>query len=370
MIDKTTKAGLMSFQNLIDLMREGSTKSLIEYTKGLRAEPYVMLDSECVFLDETSDVMQSLQSQYSGFYLLAMSTMSTLNNPIVVRHMDKINPDRSVLNAMRSNTSELITAFEDITEDLTGDSPARDDKTSVKELEEKLLKNKKGTRVSSGKNAVDEVKQLANLSVGKIIECEIVEGNNKITLPISIRLLASSLPSNTLVHILTNGEVEKDFWERWRGWRSGRLSLMDMIFCKDLIDIKRKAMMKDDTGVYRNIMGRKQNNKLATIASGRMSVGTYSNMCVITETTARELELKMVGGDLKDFKARERLFENTALMILAVIDRDWGRVTFYYQSISRPLEISFRDLKASNKGSGPNVAEILNAYKLGTTPSL
>ena len=57
-------------------------------------------------------------------------------------------------------------------------------------------------------------------------------------------------------------------------------------------------------------------------------------------------------------------------MILAIIDRQWKRVTFYHQGITRPIECGFKDLKTSNKGTGPDVAEILNAYRLGNTPVL
>ena len=72
--------GLAAFQKFIDVLRSGKVKSLTEYTRNFRAEPFVMIDSECVFEDVMYDVMQSLQSQYAGYYMLAMSTMTTIGN--------------------------------------------------------------------------------------------------------------------------------------------------------------------------------------------------------------------------------------------------------------------------------------------------
>lgn len=351
----TSDMGLIAFQKFLDVVRSGKMKSLAGYTRAFRAEPFVLLDSECVFIDETFDVMQSLQSQYAALYLMAMSAMTTIGNASVARHMDKLNPSRNAIDSA-ANTAASVGGLMMAVEAEKFGIPKSGDVNVLTS--------------GSTRDSAKEIAELSNLSVGKIIDCEIQDGDTKLTVPISIRLIASSLPSATLVHTLTGGTADTGFIERWNGWRSGRLSISDMLFCKDLINAKRKAMMSDDNGVYRSIVQRKNGNMLSTLLSGNPSVGTYSNMVVLADTTARELEIAMGNGGLKDFKAREKLMDNTALLLIAVIDRSWKRVTFYTQSIARPLECSFRDLKASNKGSGPDIADILNAYKLGETPTL
>lgn len=355
--------GLIAFQKFLDVLRSGKVKSLTEYTKNFRAEPFVMLDSDCVFIEEMYDVMQSLQSQYAAYYVLAMSAMTTINNVQVAQHMNKLNPSRSAVDAAATSAAAaggyMIAAesFRDGLNRVSGLMTGKDGDAQV-------------LTSGIGKDTAKEIRELSNLSVGKVITCEISDGDSKVNIPVAIRLIASSFPSQSLVHTLTGGDVDKAWFDRYHAWRSGRLSTMDMLFCSDLVRAHKKASMADDEGILRAISARRNSNKLAAIFSGSPSVGTYSNMAVITETTAKELEVAMNGKSLKDFKAREELFDNTALMILAIVDRNWKRVVFYHQGIARPMETSFRDLKASNKGSGPDVADILNAYRLGTTPTL
>lgn len=372
----SSDVGLMAVQKFLDVLRSGKTKSLVEYTSNFRAEPFVMLDSECVFIDEMYDVMQSLQSQYAAYYLLAMSAMTTIGNIQVSQHMQKLNPSRSAVEAAASTAAGvggLMFAAESFDKSLPS-MEAFDGSMVAKLMGNDPRKPAEGDvntlTAGAGKDAVKEIRELSNLSVGKVITCDISDGGHTVAVPLAIRLVASSLPSESLVHILSGGEVDRGFIERWHGWRSGRLSIMDMLFCNDLIEANYRRGIQDSDGIQRHIAARRRGNSFSSVLSGNISVGTYSNMAVITETTAKELELAMKGKSLKDFKAREELFDNTALMILAIVDRNWKRVTFYHQSLTRPLEVSFRDLKASNKGSGPDVAEILNAYRLGTTPVL
>ena len=358
--------GLAAFQKFIDVLRSGKVKSLTEYTRNFRAEPFVMIDSECVFEDVMYDVMQSLQSQYAGYYMLAMSTMTTIGNIQVAQHMNKLNPSRSSLDAAATSASMLGgIAF----------AAENDMLTRMRNLGGAPRDDEDGTKVDNlttgvGKDSIKHIHELSNLSVGKIISCEVSDGNNTVSIPVSIRLIANSLPADSLVHILSGGQADKTWLERWHGFKSGRLSLADMLFCSDLVKAEVKAGIADKDGIRKAIQDRKKGNSWSAILSGSPSVGTYSNMAVLTETTAKELELAMAGKSLKDYRAREALFDESALMILAIIDRQWKRVTFYHQGITRPIECGFKDLKTSNKGTGPDVAEILNAYRLGNTPVL
>lgn len=221
-----------------------------------------------------------------------------------------------------------------------------------------------------GRDTMGTLRELADLSVGKIFNVELTDGLHSATIPISIRLMASSMPSASLVHILSLGSEDNSVKERYHGWRSGRLSFWkDLVACVDIIDAHRKNLMADKDGVYSNLVKRTRSNQLATLFSGNPSVASSSNIVVISNTTAEELERK-INGQLKDFKTREAIFKKTYLMIMAVIDKQWERVTFYYRGINGATEVGVRDLKAANKGSGPDVSDILRAYSLGNSPTL
>ena len=89
----------------------------------------------------------------------------------------------------------------------------------------------------------------------------------------------------------------------------------------------------------------------------------------MSQSSAKELE-REVGGRLKDFRTREKIFKNTYAMLMAVVDPSWDHVTFYHRSIELATDMSVKELQVSNKNKGPDVGEILKAYQLGNSPSI
>lgn len=235
---------------------------------------------------------------------------------------------------------------------------------------DKFEYEKSTSSMGFGKDTMSTLKDLANLSVGKQFSVEITDGNHSASIPVSIRLMASSLPTANLVHILSLNSADNSVKGRYHKYRAGRIEFIkDLVLCQDLIDAHRKNLMADKDGIYSNLVKRSRNNGLATIVSGNPSIATASNLVIMSSDTAARLELE-INGKLDDFKTREKIFKETYLMIVAVIDKQWERVTFYHRGIHSRTEVGMRDIKAANKGNGPDVSEILKAYQVGNSPSL
>lgn len=236
--------------------------------------------------------------------------------------------------------------------------------------EEQLRDAQTSTEFGYSKDTITTLKELTNLSVGKMLSVEITDGNHKASVPVAVRLMAASLPSSTLAHMLSLGKKDTSVKARWHGWRSGRLQFWkDLVLCNDLIEEHRNALMSDKDGLYRQIVARKQKNRFAGILSGNPSVATASNMAVISKETADKIELETV-GTLNNFNVRQKLFEPTSLMILVVVNKDLDRATFYYRGIAEKTELSRRDMVAANKGNGPDITDVLRAFTQGHAPSL
>jgi hypothetical protein len=99
------------------------------------------------------------------------------------------------------------------------------------------------------------------------------------------------------------------------------------------------------------------------------SLAVASNLCVIDSSTLAAIEIKM-GGAFDNYKVRREVFNTTNMMIMAVVDRGYDRVTFYHRGIATTTEMSIRDIKVSNKGNGPDVTDILKAFMGGKAPVL
>lgn len=377
-----------------DLLRSAKSDSLIEYTKPTRVEPIVLMDDRVVGLPFTSDIMQSLASIFSGYYLQAVALSVNVGRVDVIELLDKVNPNRSLDDNLMKGVAHLglRSAFESIESYSFGlPVPGQPiglehfgleniyDVISPKDKDFPNQGNKKSndpkddknnTSVKNPRDTVLTVKEATNLSVGKLLEVEVESEGRRAVFPVSVRLIVTAAPPAGVVHTLSIGSKDNSVKERFHAWRSGQLSFIrDLVMCQDLIDAHKEGLLKDNAGIYSTSLKRRRNNKLSAILSGNPSVATASNIVVIAEETKKELE-RNIGGKLKDFRTREKIFKNTYAMIIVVVDTDWDAVTIYHRSIETPTTLSSGDIKASNRNKGPDVGEILKAYQLGNSPSI
>ena len=349
---------LTAVGKLPDLFRAARSDSLIEYTRVTRAEPIVLVDNTAVHLPYITDVMQSLTSIYAGYYLQAVAISVNVGKVDVIRLLEKVNPARSPAENAGMFIGDVVMsseAYQYRLPNYSSEAPAPED----------LPK-----RMTFGRNTTVAATSVANLSVGMLLEVNVESEGNHATIPVSVRLITSAIATDTLIHILSYAERDKSVKERYHAWRSGQLEFIkDNIFCQDLIDDHRRAMIKDKSGTYKAMQSRSNQNKLAALLSATPSVATASNIIVLTAATAALLE-GQIGARLNNYATRERVFDTTYVMLMVIIDTQWEQVTIYHRSIATATTLSVKDLKSANKGGGPDVAEILKAYQLGTSPTI
>lgn len=365
------------------------TDSLIQVSQVARVEPITLVDQRAQNLPYIVDVMQSLNSIFAGYYLQAVALSVPVGRVNVIKLLDRIAPERLGWKKQLFDKFDVATESLDKLPDFSKEDlgfEAINYAQSVRDsLKNKSInikvdgpektdaddKKKTGRGMTSiHKDANALINESVNLSVGKMLEVEISDNGQKAVFPITVRLLATILDPQTLVHILSDNSRDTSFAERWHGWKAGELKFWrDLILCQDLIEEHRKAMIKDSSNVHSDIMARRRRNAQAAIASGTPSAANASNLAVLTMDTAKELERK-IGGRLKDFHVRKRVFDSTYLMIMAVVDPEWEHVTFYHNGIAAATTLSLSELKNSNKGNGPDVMEVLKAFQLGSAPAL
>ena len=335
------------------------TSSLVSATSVARVEPIVIVDKDCLFLEYLPDILQSTQSIFVGYWLQALSLITNVGDVNVGRVLDKLNPNRKV------DTSGFLNTIVNAgigKESLTYASESLKYKLPTVALEAK--DDKKDGALAK----VDNIADLTNLSIGKIINVTIKNNGQEAVIPISFRLMVNTLPPASCVQLLSQGSVDLSFSERWFKWRAGRISFIkDLVFCQDLIREQKRTLMTDKDGVYSEIAKRAKNSKLASFFSKNPSLAEASNIVVISEETAMQLRVKH-NLNLDNFKDRQKIFDKTYAMILVVIDRNYERVNMYHYGISTSTSVGLRDIKVANKGSGPNIMEVLAAFKGGNAP--
>ena len=359
------------------------TSSLVSATSVARVEPIVIVDKDCLFLEYLPDILQSTQSIFVGYWLQALSLITNVGDVNVGRVLDKLNPNRKVdTNGFLETIVKAGIGKENYTyasESMKYKLPTiameakgdKGDKNSAIAKVDKGDKDSAIAKVDKGDSAiakVDNIADLTNLSIGKLINVTIKNNGQEAVIPISFRLMVNTLPPASCVQLLSQGSVDLSFSERWFKWRVGRISFIkDLVFCQDLIREQKRTLMTDKDGVYSEIAKRAKNSKLASFFSKNPSLAEASNIVVISEETAMQLRVKH-NLNLDNFKDRQKIFDKTYAMILVVIDRNYERVNMYHYGISTSTSVGIRDIKVANKGSGPNIMEVLAAFKGGNAP--
>lgn len=374
MVNTTLRTVINYFQ---DINNYQATKSLADVTKLTRVEPLCVLSRDVVNLEFMPDVMQSLLSIFSGYYLQAISVLTQINDIEVVRILDKLNPDRDSTGWLMSEhvSRESLQNF--------GFEFSLPTRVSME------ANNDPYESETIGDRQIVEIAQMANLSVGKLINVKINYNKSTnvttpedhedkyvkdkdvstVTIPVTIRLMANVINNETALMLLAAKRIDHGLTERYHALRAGQISFIrDLILCQDLIDEHKKALMGDESGVAAEIIRRVNNSKKFGLLTKNPSLVSASNIFVMSEEMAKQLEVK-VGGKLSNKRVRDKVFEGTYAMLLVVIDREWERIKIYTRGIESSTNLSIKDIKNMSKGKGPDIGEILKSYNLGVAPT-
>lgn len=338
--------------------------SLSDLARPARVEPLVIIDKPLAEQPYMEDVMKMALTTFAGYYMQAVAMVMNVGRVETLRVLDSLNPHRSqgglndVKDAVWSKESYAhgLPSLESFSEPM--------EKNLIVSME--AGEDKPGLTVND--ESVKKLYEVENLAVGKLINVELKDGENQAKMPILLRLIPTKVTPQVLTHIFTATTKNSSWKERYHLWRAGQIRLVrDLIFSVDLIDEHRKALVNDTSNVYMTMNDRRRNNSMKAAYTDVPSMADASNIAVISKETAKDIGRAM-HGKIESAKVRKKLFDATYLILLVVVDEQWERVTVYHRGLDMPTEMSFREIKAQEKGKGPDITEILKAYQLGSTP--
>lgn len=397
-----TTIGSHAIDLAVNMLKEAPKGgNVVGYGRAGLIMPRCLVDESCATSDMLADTLQTLQATYAAHWLRAFSMHNiSVGGSTIHQRLDKFNthrdPGAPVMRALGLEDFEgKLPDMEDAASEV--DPDLKDLIAEGLKIEEEALKmmavaceaaslpgqtpaGQKGAPGSTifkapGKQGNDgatieksiDVSAPVNLAGGLTVNVKVSEDGNTVTVPITVRLNAMYMAPDPLVSILGFNAKDITFGARYKKWRLDGIDFWkDLVLCEDLIREHEKNLKADKTGVYLQMMNRRRQNNLAAILSGSVSANSASNIVVLSEESAAALELK-AGGRLADFRFRERIFDQGAGVMMAVISQRRGRVRFYTRMIPEYTEVSERDMKASNKSNGPDVGDILSAFRAGSS---
>lgn len=178
-------------------------------------------------------------------------------------------------------------------------------------------------------------------------------------IPIQVRAHIIVADINDIANMLTPRAVDKSFTSRFMEWRSGGISLSDLIFCGDLIKEYKANRIKDKQDLLGKLV---QKEVSAGSNAGGYNADKFEkhyNMFIITKDDKLVLD-RSLRGDLNNEKYKQQFLTQGLGLGLSILDSDYERVEFSLKDIRGTSTTSYKNLKKS-KESENNYEKIMQA---------
>lgn len=360
--------------------------SLIDYTQPTRIEPLTLVEQNLWREPYMEDILQTALNIFSGYYMQAVSLAAEIKGISVTKRLERFNPKRDPLNSLADAVISAVAKEDGVKFGLPSlesmNTLAKSNQVgSINWSAVSTEAAKDGTQNPTGrgskpvdietvsKETLQALRDNSNLAVGKMLEVTIAVDENKIKVPVNVRLQTVPVPSRSMTLFMTAGAQNRSLKERWYEFKADKITFFaDLVGVRDLLDEHRKNIIKDETGLYLKQMQQKRKNSIAGLISGRPSVASASNIVVISEeqraTLERELNIK-----LSTLAGRKVLEQNSGIMLLIVVDRNFEQVEIFHRGIEGSTELSINAIKNVSKNTGPDVMKIFEMYKSMKAPT-
>jgi len=390
--------GLDLIVDVVQRLKAASSQvSYIDVARPARVEPILLVDADCMNLPYLPDVTQTMQALFTGYYLQAVSMLTSVGKISVAGKLSQLNPNRNddpwlgnMMNVLsRGFESRLDPNARMSIEQYKFKLPMSSRKPGLESTFTDVMQTAKtvqdtingpqtfqegmgGNIAVGGKNGNNiDLTENVPLSIGRMYEVSMSEDGKTACVKVAIRLLSTITPTSVLTNIFTTTNPDDtSYGKRWEKLMEGQISFWnDFVLHKDLMAKRRKTLIMDKSGVYQEILRRQSSHYRSGLVTKKPSLGQASNLCIMSLDTLEAIEYKM-GGKISQSKIRDELFNETSMMIIAVIDAGYERVKFYHRGIPIASDFSITEIKSTNKGSGPDVMEIMKTLVSGSAPTL
>lgn len=358
----TAKASTNFLGSLARAVKNGSEiGSLADLARPARVEPMVIIDAPLQNQPFMEDIMKMSLTSFTAYYMQAVSMIQNVGRIDTLKVFDSLNPNRSIGDY---GIKDAIFSAEQYSDGLPGLEAftQRSERRLLATISQEASSEvTEGSGMAVSDKSIEKLYEIENMSVGKLINVELRDGDAKAKIPVLIRLIPTAVPSRSLIHIFTAGG-RQTYGERYQLWRAGQISLVrDLILSIDLLDDHRKALINDKTGTMMAITDRRRNNVQKAALTGAVSMADASNIAIVTKETAKQMGQALY-GKLSNQAVRNKIFDNSYLLLLVVVDDFYERVTVYHRGMELPTDYSFKEIKTNEKGKGPDITELFKSF--------
>lgn len=331
------------------LIKATRNSSISEYLGSTAVEPTCLVEANLSYLEVTEPLLNNLLESYACMYLQVASRLIAVDIDAVkvTRTLEKLATDRDMLDAIVATESE----HKDM---LTVGLEAR---RKVQSLE------------TDGK-LYSAVTDNTKLSVGKLIKLQVSSGkDNKLDIPVAIRFRTRNVPPGLIKDIFKANYADTNMLNRIRLYQLEEITLGQALTGSDIVASQERVRIADKDGLITSHFTSAMKNAGYTALTGEVPINRASGVTIISSHSKRAIESE-IRGKLDKFKDRERFFDGTASMVLAIVDDEDEVVDIYYRGFKDGMSETFRSIARSSGKKDSDLTPVVKDLLQGQVPSI
>lgn len=402
----TVRKIMWSYNNTLG---EGNT--LHDVAKITEVSPLTLVSNELKALPEIWDILHGVLNVYTFDHVRAANVMGlNLQDGRVLKILDSLNPDRDIDTlmtsvAMTSYSQTVLNMVVEPTSDherirninrhigLQGIQYGQGTEKALAAIEpagtitlnavgnlydvpdhmddgyEHPEPDEHGT--SAGVSKVDAFDK-GEAFVGKTYQLDfrVGERGNQVSIPMVAKLDTAYVPGSVIRNLVLMNEKDIRIGARFKDALKLRINpITDFVFSQDILLEQRKAMIEDPTGMTGEVIRSKNKKKVLGILSGNVSLNTISSILVMSEMEENEIRRK-IGGDLTNERTRKKVFDNSSVSMIVVVDRQTQIVSTYVRNKTNYSQLHFSRYKNAGMYNNSNAMnELFKTLSSNRVPS-
>lgn len=190
--------------------------------------------------------------------------------------------------------------------------------------------------------------------------------DSEFIIPITIVGTVKVVPVEEIIVAVSNYDYKKSFTYRYREWRSGGITLADLVFATDLIQEYKKNKLSKDSKLMGDIETKKRASGIRQAVTGTVGAEVSYNMIQVTDYELEMIE-KAYNKKLDSYNNRNAFLKVLNAHNLSVVDDDAERVQIFISDIQGSMDIGFNKLM-KREDKDINMLELFRAMSNNTAP--
>lgn len=214
------------------------------------------------------------------------------------------------------------------------------------------------------------------ISTGRVLKFDFKIHGESISINLFVQLNPRFIPSDVARQFVALN-FTPSFKQRWMQMSAGEISFIkDLIFCSDLHRQARQAMVHDTSGALAEMLSKSNESlynaiaKMSNLSDGAANRENIANTILVFEKNNFMKACSNAGFKFDTYANRQRFFDKTFSLMVAVVDVNYNKIDIYYNGLSTYSTFNFSQAEKNAKTESLDITKMMESFARGMGPRI